>query len=528
MQAHISSEEVQLKGCKALESITRHDCIACKNEAILHGTMDSIVRAMHNHRDNTEIQKLGCLTIVNLCQSEAAEVRRSYIETCGGIHCVVHVLQLQEQCHEVVYVSFLALWRLLCGESSSSVDVYDSRETHLEARRDRVVQYNTIQAIVWNMRLYMQHPKVQAMGCWALSGIAIGMESSKRKDRVVLCNGVQATISAMLQHQLDHEVQEAACFLLALLSASDAVTNGAEGRRNMIVSYGGVETVVVALEQHCEHYPDVARFGCLVLRNLVLVCQEQHPDTVISSIRLSENAQARRNHLVSNGGAGVVSWAMEDHILLEDIQESGCWVLYGIALGKDPDLKNEVVTCDGIEVVLSGMRVHAQSARVQAVACLVLAELIGSDPSSTSRAESMIQKGALSTVITAMRKHEAVESVQVASSALLAQLAGFVGLFPVPVNLGMGDVTELGVLEAVIIAMQRHAKDSETVAASGCAALTHLLTHDASPRSKSLVRNRLEHIIPSVAVDAVLLAMCSHKASVPVQVFGCAALRVLT
>jgi hypothetical protein len=117
-------------------------------------------------------------------------------------------------------------------------------------------------------------------------------------------------------------------------------------------------------------------------------------------------------------GIELVLGGMRAHAQVASVQWAGCWAIFCLGV-HNPDVQREVVTHGGVEAAMKAMDSHRAEAKVQESACWVLKDLA----KHAMVLNSMALSGVIQSVLRAMEKHPKVNKVQTAANSALRQLA---------------------------------------------------------------------------------------------------------
>jgi len=173
-------------------------------------------------------------------------------------------------------------------------------------------------------------------------------------------------------------------------------------------------------------------------------------------------------------------------------------------LALEPDLKQRILECGGVDATLEAMRQHASSAAVQEHACAVLGNQAARGEGRCSL--PLLETGAVPKVVRSMTAHAPSAAVQETGCWALREFA--------TTSEGRQEIQRSRGAEQVLHAMQDHPA-AAAVLEHGCTALAYL-AYDADFRRR---------IARGGGVGAVLRCMRSQPDDTVVQEAGCLALR---
>ena len=193
---------------------------------------------------------------------------------------------------------------------------------------------------------------------------------------------------------------------------------------------------------------------------------------------------------------------MREHGSTARVQEEGCVALGGLAFNTDISVK--IAVAGGIDDVLAAMRKHKSIARVQEE-CVVALWLLAVNPDHKVK---IADAGGIADVLAAMRRHKSTARVQERGCGVLRNLA---------VNPDNAvKIANAGGVDSVLAAMRKY-KSNAGLQEEGCGVLRNL-AHSADNSVKIAVAR---------GIADVLAAMREHKSTAELQLEGCGVLHIL-
>jgi hypothetical protein len=339
---------------------------------------------------------------------------------------------------------------------------------------------------------------LQAAGCDALEAIAPALcDASVVMRPSVGFKMVRVILAAMRNQRSSEPVQRSGCDALQTIlqrASTRAVAAAVRGA-------DGVWNVLSAMRR----YPNTAsvqRAGCGILAAFASTCVEY------------------ASEVIAAGGFDVVLSAMQRHSEPE-MQERGRSVLASLSIGggtaEAQPLPLAGVGADGIDAVLSLMRLYPESSSVQELGCR---GLLFQCTSITDGVDKVVTGCGIDVVLAAMRRHPDSALVQSQGCGVLQSIAQRGSSHRRAVRLvAKSTIVAAGGIDVVMSAMRRH-RARVDVQALGCGALCSFALAEGSFRNSDVIG-------AAGAVDVVTAAMALHPDSAAVQRHGCAALRVM-
>ncbi|XRB21102.1 putative leucine-rich repeat receptor-like protein kinase [Pseudoscourfieldia marina] len=246
---------VQRVACTALWNLCGANDAENKSRIGEAGGVDQVLSAMRAHETNAGVQEEACSALGNLSYNHAENARR--IGEAGGVAVVLSVMRAHETSADVQEEACSALGNLAGNHADNA---------------RRIVEAGGLAVVLSAMRAHETSAVVQNNACRVLQSLSLN--HAENDSRIGEAGGVDQVLSAMRAHETNAGVQEAACSALGNLSH-----NHAENARR-IVEAGGLALVRAAMHAH-ETNARVQEYARGALANL--------PDN------LAENAERRRN-----------------------------------------------------------------------------------------------------------------------------------------------------------------------------------------------------------------------------------------
>lgn len=283
---------------------------------IAHGGVDMLLSAMRAHPNDRRVQEAGCLAVRNLACHSDEDMRIDFRET---INCITQAMAKHESSESIQLNGCCALWNV--GQMSDAIG-YELSEKEM------------IEYIVKAMQTHMESASVLEMACAALYSKINGSPEGKRN--LVESGGLDAVTCVLVMHPNEPAALEKAFGVLACMSAStdfaDDVAN-AQCMGNVMEAMRANSSCVTLLE-----------YGCLVLRNIILLRPEHTSDslTVVATVLN----------------------AMREHPDAVAFQREACSLLWAMAAVSEP-CKSKVLSLDGIAVLLNCLEHNSSFTDVQ-------------------------------------------------------------------------------------------------------------------------------------------------------------------
>lgn len=282
------------------------------------------------------------------------------------------------QKNQAFYLPFLTLVRVLC--------------TRAEDNKVSFVRYGGLDLLVGALK---EEPRasdrnIVCEACGALKAVTAvddfrkDFSASHTHTRALVAKGA---IPLLLQscHRFPTDLDTVAAALAALRN----LANNDESV-NQIVSEGGLDLAVRALEAHWSH-----------------------PPLTQTAIGLFRNVSADDRHktsLCNNGAAELMLKAMRKHGEVVKIQEHGLATMGAMAL-RSPDNCRQLVGLGAVLVILQALRQHGEARTIQRQACLAVRNMVSRVP---ELGEAFLEGGAEPLLRLAGRYQESVDEAYAA------------------------------------------------------------------------------------------------------------------
>jgi len=282
----------------------------------------------------------------------------------GGLDMLLSIMKAHPHDRRVQEAASLALRNLACRtKENHQIDFYEALNLMTQAM-GRYANSENIQVngccILWNvsstdynpggyepindgeiiryivkaMQTHMESPCVQEMACGALCSKIIG--SLEGKNNLIQSGGLDAVTCVLVMHLNESAALEKAFGVLSSMSAATEFADdvaSAQCMSNVVEAMRANGSSIILLE-----------FGCLVLRNIILVRPEH----------VSE----------ASGVVATIINGMKEHPDAVGFQREACSLLWAMAAVSET-CKSKVLSLDGIAVLLNCLEHNSSFADVQ-------------------------------------------------------------------------------------------------------------------------------------------------------------------
>jgi len=252
MRKEIMCAESVLQGYVVLRGLSQTVYEVSDRKSIgQNGGIDVILTGMRIHKNNTNIQSVGCEVLH--CMTNNVLANAELIVEKGGIDVVVagmraHLKNVDVQHHG-------------CWVFRSLASIKHADNHSLIASR------GAIDAIIKAMKAHVDNEDVQCKGCEALCNVA-----ANRDNQILIGtkDGVEAIMAGMAAHP-SAKMQYRGFQALGNLTSTNGASNNNMDNKSRIISRLGV--VLDGMRAHVTN-AEVQRYGCLLLYNLGKVTSE--------------------------------------------------------------------------------------------------------------------------------------------------------------------------------------------------------------------------------------------------------------
>ena len=443
-------------------------------KAAAAGGIRPVVAAMTAHASNADVAEAGCVALRNLSSKMEA---RDHQLACEGIQAAVGAIHTHSTRPGVLETA--------CDAIRGLSSVLEPGEAGPEP----------MGALVATLLSMPGSPGPVSHACRAIAAVATRDEEAKQA--ACTAGAVEAVSNSLHTHSEDAAVVEAVATALVALLTYDPVAavpdeSGAHGK-----GPGGMpQWAARAAAAAAAAGAPAACFRALSVHAASPAVLER----ACAALRLLAAPHGNRAACAGAGSVAAVVAALRAHPGHAGLQASACGALRVLAW--DAGTKAAAVDAGAVEAVVTAMRAHPQHAGVAEAACGALKSLAAHSSARVRGAK------AADVAVEVLRTHGSTPGVCSEACGAIANLC--VGQ---PQN--GARATQAGAAAAVVAALTRHAELGD-VAEAGAAALWALAgCGDPSSRISCV-----EH----GALPALVGAMRTHQASLPLQVVACSAI----
>ena len=465
MQTHSNVSSIQMKGCVILSCLAAASSNNAKvSDGSLSGALMMVLSAMSNHPRSAEIQKAGLQALFNQCalSINMESNKRSLVESrlengSSGMDVITNAMKSSLQNDP-----FAMEWTCrLCWSLSSSQDL----AKHISGTSDMIQEIIKL----CQRSVPSRDARTTLEACLGVIGNMAHVETNLTE--LLRHDAVRTLVEAMQYHPRDYGVNVEACSAIANLAVSPSTCDA-------VLEAGGLDSLLSVLQTFQESDEAVSE----VLR--AMVCLAMHS---------RENKEA----MAVPGVIGLLVEASMKHQEVGSVQEMACKLLASLAVGRA--MSNVILNNGGLDLILRALKTNSDE-KVQDAACAAYRNLT----CQIQEADSLLQKGALNSIIQAMSCHENCLSIQMNACCSIW-------------NIAFKTQTELGALvgqegvRAIVKAMQTHMESSELLEAA-CGALWSIIDESM---------DRKKDVVGSGAIDAVICTLVMHPTSVSTLIKAC-------
>ena len=481
MRAHVYSASVLVNAIQTLISMI---CDTQSGlEASAAGAILAIAAALRTHTNSAELQTsgLGLLAHMTINYSD----QRSIAGAAGAIEICVAALNVHRSHVRVQEIAFAALINI------TRSDMHNGRKA-----RDA----GAVGAVLAGMIAHISNASIQESGLKALSNMAAGDPSNLAK--ACGTGAIEAIVNGLGAHVSNAAVQARGCEVIKYIAEHGA------SQVFKAVDAGAIEAVVAAMQAHSSD-GDVVFASC---------------DTLVGILWTDYDLCVRA------GRAGAVAAVV--NALPAQVNERVATLCLGTLntlLLRNTHNKVMADIFGAIQIVVTSMRAHSHSGRLQTEGCVLLERMTSNADNSltgpglipftkhiafsdrVSRTAKAVSAGGIEAVVSAMYRHAESCSMQTQACKALSSMT---------LNSADNRVRACGVdaVEAVVNAMCKHEDDIHLLEAA-LSALVNLTLNCAG--------NQEDAGPGSGAVEAIVAAMRTSVVHAGVQRYGLWALKIL-
>jgi hypothetical protein len=318
-----TNPDLMVHACKALAYLApslRHEPSANYRE----DAVQAVLETLRAHPQHDRVQQYGMMALVALATHGAAE--KAWLHSNTWLAVAKKVLNTSPDDGREAKPFALMLLATLC-----------SRPEHAQAV---AAEETLLPSVLATMAANMEAENFQKYGCKLLAVLGERHPAAVWAHRTA----AQRVIAAMTTHPRCEPIQQYGCLALMCLAVQPA------GRSDILAACG-TSVAAKLLLTFC-HNNVVAKTACNIFRHLPLEKSFLANSDVIRSVIL----------------------AMKTHPEDAEVQHYGCAALKLVA-ANNTEKCNEIVSKDGIDVILSALLNHSKSRDVVVQGCTVLLEL---------------------------------------------------------------------------------------------------------------------------------------------------------
>ena len=286
---------------------------------IAHGGVDMLLSAMRAHPNDRRVQEAGCLAVRNLACHGDEDMRIDFRET---INCITQAMAKHEGSESIQLNGCCTLWNVASKGHLGDSGGYELSDKEM------------MECIVKAMQTHMESASVLEMACGALCSKING--SPQQKEFLVESGGLDAVTCVLVMHPNEPAALEKAFGVLSCMSASTDFADDVANAQCMI-------NVMEAMRANSSSI-SLLEFGCLVLRNIILL-RSEHASEASSIVATILNA-------------------MGEHPGNVEFQREACSLLWAMAAVSET-CKSKVLSLDGIAVLLNCLEHNSSFTDVQ-------------------------------------------------------------------------------------------------------------------------------------------------------------------
>lgn len=420
-----------------------------------------VFHAMKNNPRTEHIQDRGCLILTRI--SRDSKHAQKAIVAKGGVPLIIRAMTTHTRSSNV---QSRAIAALLCLTAD-------------KAARTQVIDYRGAELITWAMREFSGVMLLLKNGATCLCNLSFGCAESKR--RIGRIGGIHVVVNAMNKFPQDVDLQARCCLALRNLACGLRANQWIAGRSQ------SMEAILRSMERmHADI--NIQYQGCIALAN---ICGDEWENRM----RAAE--------------LGLVPVALK--ILRKNLQ-NGPMCEHALTLLRNISIQNEhnqvsIGEHDGLELVLSCMKVHRFNKKVVGKGCGTLRYLLF----AKANRERFLESNGIDSLVRIMR--DGAEQVSVSEAVMYA--IGNATCDNIDSKRAVG---RNGGITAIVQIMANHL-DSAAIQEHGCRALRNVADADEL---------NLRLLTECGAIDTVLVAMMGYSDNGSIQEQGCAMLYNMT
>jgi hypothetical protein len=388
MRSHQESVDIQELCLSYIWDLSKFND-ANKSAIMLIGLPEDIIKAMKDFKASVKVQECACGALWSLSVNQ---FNRTELVRLGAVERIFRALEMHLKMEAFVETAFGALRTL-----SPDPEV-----------RVTIGQLLGVQRVCRAMGLHRHSTSIQRDGCAFLSNVAVDME--EQVVSIVTYEELEAVIRAMGDHLRNEAVLASACF---------ALKNYTYEEKNL--------RAVRQFEDVCSLLEDASKYSTSVeCRNDATETLDRINMLQVEDESLEQMAYSSLLDMKSTTGNQTAEEAVMSIIdILKEYDWSVKLICYCldslIELAKESEEHVWLVAQDlSLRVMINAMERQKMNAKVQEKGCDLMRMLAMYSPRARS---AICDVNGSNIVLTAMRKHRGVESVQMSAFAALKALS---------------------------------------------------------------------------------------------------------
>lgn len=423
-----SDDKITMFAISALRNVACNDA----NEArmVSCGVITICSNVLHHHHDNVDVMRKTCCLLRNIsrsndaCESiiEMSEILTSILHLCDDVDVATHVIAV------------------LCNVATETI-----------LRKNKIFDSGAMVHIISNMKHWPCNSDLSSVAMCALFNLSDCdgfSDAMKANDH----DGINAIIMAA-KNQIENADS---CIQAFWMLYTVLRTGGGDDIQSHFIDM--IKTVTQAMTRHVNQ-SRLQRMCCLLSRYLAL--HSDNRSKMIDVIDLIVIAMTKFSDDVN-------------------LQDEACRALHSIAVHND-DVRNRIVQCGGVDLVLSVIRKYPLNVDVLSHAYGALLKL-----TFGSQINKMVSIGVLELISDAMTRHPKH-----------AVLVGYINNLIVKLSVDKANVTRILLCHGIDYVLRSlvNFPDDCFVQMCGCAALYSLLRHNDENRAYAVQHGAVELII---------------------------------
>ena len=331
MNVHLNTADIQQRAATAIATVAAVGD-DCRDAVVSAGCVQALVDASNRHPDLPGVLERCCYALSVIAANNAA-AQEALIDA-HAVTAITRALRLWPRRANLVNKGVTALANVASGSAACKM---------------ALVHTGGVGAVCESMEEHTGHAEIQQTGCYCLAGVSRGGDTAVRA--LVRSGGIRRLVGALRWYPTQSSMVHVIASALASVG-----TCADETVRNEVAAASVMPHLVSALVRH-RHRAAVSERGLAALCNLMM-----------GGSRFVAGC-------IKQGGFDYMTEVMGAHAAHPSLLLQGCHCVLNAAACGDVDAKEGLVGASCPEKVLAAMSAHPANAHLVEVACAALANV---------------------------------------------------------------------------------------------------------------------------------------------------------